>query len=222
MNKDSLFARMPPGLRRLAEPTALHGEDIALVPEQFGLHLTEIGMGLGINTAALYGKKATPAKINSTVAILLRLYAAFPEFIPRIEPPEPEALFNLISELDPKFKTYYLGPLLGLETNSSYRINREGFTGCAQTTRALAALIYRLLRVDPSNFSLIREAVELEAQASGISPASEIWKRGGWKQRSSLKNEDTGSEKQVRKRSVKSKSAPAPTVTTKKPVRRKP
>lgn len=188
MTDDSFRDRIKtvaPGLLRLSEPKPLFGPDYDLVRRHYNLNLTEYGAALGVNTASLYGKKADPKKIGSSLSILLRLYGAFPELIPRIEAPTPAELFSEIHEIDPEFRQYFIGPLLGLETNSAYRINTgtDDFDASTPTVRALAALIYKLVKSDPAHLELVKQAVELEAAASGIQPPTVVWRKGGWKKK---------------------------------------
>lgn len=220
--KPKKFAdRLQPGCARLAQPTQLDGEDIDLLPQNFGLHLTEIGMALGINNAALYSKKSSSDKLSSSVSILLRLYAAFPQYLPRITPPLPEELVDLVQQADPDFPGYSLGPLLGLETNSAYRILREGFDKSAQTTKALAWLIGQILKNNPSDFAVIKEAVELEAAGCSIKPVEQVWKTGGWKA-TKARLAETGQlrEKKPVKGNAAGRSKDSAPATAKKPVRR--
>ena len=181
MTKKRLINKMPAKFIELAEPTPLTGSIINRIISINALHLTEISMALGLNTAALYSKKARSQHLKSSVSILMRLYGAFPEKLPRIESPTAEELALKIQKIDPDFTpSYSIGPLLGLETNSSYRLTKKGFSKSAQTTRVLAWLINDLLDEDPENWWIIKDTVETEAKARQIYPPSDVWKNGGW------------------------------------------
>lgn len=188
MTQEHFAALVPPHLRRFTEATPLEGSDMELLTIHNHLHLTEISMALGVNTAALYSKKSSQAALNSSVSILLRLYAALPEFLPHLELPSVPQLIAEIKKVEPNFLLYNLGPLLGLETNSSYRLRDEGFEGATQTTRVLAWLIYEILTKYPEKgWPIIKSVIETEAKARKIVPTSSVWRHGGWSR--SLKKE---------------------------------
>src|SRR5690606_3730558 len=75
----------------------------------------------------------------------------------------------------------HLGPLLGLEINSSFRLKTAGLEVSSPTVRSLAQLIDILITVDPNNWFVIKNAVEIEAKARQVNPAEKIWQQGGWK-----------------------------------------
>lgn len=164
----------------MADPALLTGTNISQFAEAQNLHLIELGMAFGVNTAALYTKKSA-ANLNSSLSLLLRLFSAFPEHLPRFKTPTYESLINKITSIDPSFKPTHLGPLLGLEINSSFRLKTAGLEVASPTVRSLAQLIDILITVDPGNWFVIKNAVEIEAKARQVSPAEKIWQQGGWK-----------------------------------------
>ena len=136
-------------------------------------------MALGVNTAALYTKKGADS-MNSTLSLLLRLFSAFPKYLPRIKAPDVKDLLERIKEIDPSFRITHLGPLLGMEKNSSSRIKNAGLDSSNPSVQSLASLINMIINENPNNWFLIKEAVELEARARGIVPAERVWREGGW------------------------------------------
>lgn len=213
--RQTLLARVPPKLKPLCRPDILQGEDIDLLPQHCNLHLSEVGMALGVNTSALYSKKSAASRVNSSVSLLLRLYASFSHMIPRITPPDAETFLEKIRLVEPGFAKYSLGPLVGIEANSSYRLIEKNFVGASQTTRVLVWLIDKILDEDPNNWALIKAAVEVEAEARNIMPPSSVWKSGGWQRNKSLKNAKTPGKK------TDALSNENTTTTLKKPVRRR-
>lgn len=179
----TLIDKMPPEMAEIgmADPNLLTGANISqFAAAAQNLHLIELSMALGVNTAALYTKKGATT-LNSTLSLLLRLYAAFPEHLPRFKTPSYESLMGQIVEIDPNFKPPNLGPLLGLEINSSFRFKSTGLEGASPTVRSLAYLIQLLISEDPDNWWAIKNAVEIEAKARQLIPAEKVWHQGGWK-----------------------------------------
>jgi len=181
-SQTALLDQMPAAMAELgmADPTLLTGSNISQFAKAQNLHLIELSMALGVNTAALYTKKGA-SSLNSTLSLLLRLYAAFPEHLPRFKTPLYESLMERISVIDPSFKPTHLGPLLGLEINSSFRLKTAGLEGSSPTVRSLAHLIELLITEDPNNWWLIKNSVEIEAKARKLVPAEKVWQQGGWK-----------------------------------------
>lgn len=208
--KSPLENLLPPELAMFSEPILLNGAHIKRLTDTQQLHTTEIGLGLGVNTAGLYTKFGNPDPVKSSVAILLRLYAAFPELLPKVHLPEVDDFMAKIMAIDPDFKKSHLGPLLGLETNSSFRLHK-GFDEASQTAKMLVYLINRLIDMDPENWWVVRDTIQIEAEASGIEPAKSVWTKGGW------------SRNRVKKESIVTKKAPvrktAPSPTAKAPKR---
>lgn len=199
MTRKTLRDLVPIEMKEFASPAPLKGTEIKRFEKHNVLHSAELSMALGVNSAALYEKKKSPAVLQSSIAILLRIYAAFPNKVPRIAAPDAQKLMSKIVAIDPEFaqtvQSYSIGPLLGLEENSGYRFMREGLQDSAQTTKTLAWLIDLLLDEDPDNWWVIKNAVETEAAAKDIFPPSCIWKSGGWNKKSDSKVQD-GSDRQ--------------------------
>ncbi|MBF6615607.1 MAG: hypothetical protein ITG07_02665 [Candidimonas sp.] len=177
-----LFQKMSPEMAEIgmADPALLTGTNISQFAEAQNLHLIELGMAFGVNTAALYTKKGA-ANLNSSLSLLVRLFSAFPEHLPRFKTPTYDSLISKITSIDSTFKPTHLGPLLGLEINSSFRLKTAGLEVSSPTVRSLAQLIDILITVDPQNWFVIKNAVEIEAKARQVAPAEKIWQQGGWK-----------------------------------------
>lgn len=167
-------------LAHLSKPIPITGSDIAKVTETYNLHLTEASLMFGLNTSSLYEKKKKDETQPANISILMRIYAALPEYIPNLKPPPIERLILKIQEIDPEFDRSWIGILLGLEKNSSFRLRREGIEHGSQTTKILSNLIYNIIEDRPENWFLIREIVEVESAARKISPAQSVWTEGGW------------------------------------------
>ena len=177
--KQAIKAKLAPDLAIMGEPVLLTGTEINTFSVANKLHLIETSMALGVNTAALYTKKSAE-RMNSTLSLLLRIYSAFPEHLPRFKSPNVLTLIAQIKSIDRTFKLTHLGPMLGLERNSSTRIRKEGMHESSPMVQQLAQLISLVIQDDPNNWFIIKEAVEIEARARDISPVSRVWKEGGW------------------------------------------
>ncbi|MBA1280218.1 hypothetical protein [Stutzerimonas stutzeri] len=177
-----LLQKMSPEMTEIgmADPALLTGTNISQFAEAQNLHLIELGMAFGVNTAALYTKKGAD-NLNSTLSLLVRLFSAFPEHLTRFKTPTYESLIGKITKIDPGFRPTHLGPLLGMEINSSHRLKTDGLEVSSPTVRSLAQLIDTLITIDPENWFVIKNAVEIEAKARKVVPADKIWKLGGWK-----------------------------------------
>ncbi len=204
----------------MALPVRLTGEDIGRFTDRFELHLTEISMALGINTAALYTKKKSTDRLSSSVCLLLRLYAAFPSHVPRVVIPDADKLIEKISQIDPSFKKGYLGPLLGLETNSSFRLVKDS-RSASQTVQYLIFLIDKLLDESPDNWEIIKQAVEVEAESRSIIPASSVWPNGGWS-RATRSESNSPDKKPIKRQTIKraTDEQTAATSPTLRPIKR--
>lgn len=167
-------------LAHLSKPVPITGSDISKITETFNLHLTEASLMLGLNTSSLYEKKKKDEIQPANISILLRIYMAMPEYIPTSEPPPIEILIQTIQDIDPDFDRSWIGILLGLEKNSSFRLRREGIEHGSQTTKILSNLIYKIIKNNPRDWFLIREIIEVESEARSIFPADSIWTDGGW------------------------------------------
>lgn len=181
-SKPRLANLLPPDSKHMGEPITLTGSDIGDFAKSNGsseMHLTEISLALGINTAALYTKKKSAQRLSSSVSLLLRMYSAFPDYVPRLLIPAAEELTQKIIKIDPSFKKSHTGPLLGLETNSSFRLIKDS-DKASQTVKNMIYLIDKLITDDPQNWFVVKEIVELEARARQIDPPDSVWPRGGW------------------------------------------
>lgn len=167
-------------LTHLIEPTPVIGSDVSKFTETYGLHLTEIGLMLGLNTSSLYGTKKKDTVQPANISILLRIYTALPEFISKTEHPSIQNLISKIQSIDPEFQQSMIGMLLGLERNSSFRLRREGIEQGSQTTKVLSTLINLAISENPKNWFLIKEIIEIEAKSRQIVPPEKAWTDGGW------------------------------------------
>lgn len=179
MTKKNLSSRISAENESLAQPIVLRGSNLDHFSSVQDLGLIERSTAFGVNTAAMYGVKNADQTLKAPLAILLRLYAAFTDKLPRTWTPEFEDLLALINKIDPSFKSYQIGPLLGLDKNSTYRIKKDGIANSKESTKILASLIYRLLEESPDVWPIIKEVVDIEAEARGV-PAGEIWVKGKW------------------------------------------
>ncbi|MBC7198361.1 MAG: hypothetical protein H5U32_03830 [Pseudomonas balearica] len=219
--KQAIREKLAPDLAIMGEATPLTGTEISTFTRSHNLHLIEASMALGVNTAALYTKKGAKS-INSTLSLLLRIYSAFPEHLPRIKAPEVHELIARIKAIDPTFKLTHLGPLLGLERNSSTRIKKAGIHASNPMVQSLAQVISLAMADDPNNWFIIKEFVELEAKARGITPASKVWREGGWGGKSKPSDsDDSSSSKKLGNPGKGGKAEPKTSTTAKPLVRRK-
>lgn len=207
MTKKNLSSRISAENESLAKPIVLRGSDLDHFSSRQSLGLIERSTAFGVNTAAMYGVKNADQTLKAPLAILLRLYAAFTDKLPRTWTPEFEDMLALINKIDPEFKSYQIGPLLGLDKNSTYRIKKDGIANSKESTKILASLIYRLLQESPEVWPIIKEAVDVEAEARGV-PAGEIWVKGKWNKHESESGETT--EKKTGGRLKKQNSGDAP------------
>ncbi|MNJ44259.1 hypothetical protein D3C77_393030 [compost metagenome] len=165
-----------------------------------------------MNTAAMYGLKNADLPLKAPLAILLRLYAAYPETLPRMWTPSFAEFISLVRKAEPDFKEYAAGPLLGIDKNSIYRIrdSNEGFESCKESTKILVALIYRLLNENLDNWPVIKDAVQVEASSRGLDP-EQIWKKGKWKSPATEQDKEVeaGAPKQKSTRKIKKVAVPA-------------
>jgi hypothetical protein len=203
VTKKNLRSRISAENESLAQPIVLRGSDLDHFSSLQHLGLIERSTAFGVNTAAMYGVKNADQTLKAPLAILLRLYAAFSDKLPRTWTPEFEDLLALINKIDPGFKSYQIGPLLGLDKNSTYRIKKDGIANSKESTKILASLIYRLLEESPEAWPIIKEAVDIEAAARGV-PAGEIWVKGKWQKHESEPTQTT--EKKVGQRGANKSS----------------
>lgn len=223
MSQSALSKQIPTHLQQFAEPRLLTGADIELMRIHNDLHVSQVGMAVGLNTAAIYGKKSSHAPLQSALAILLRLYAAAPEYLPCVSTPSVPQLLSKIKEHEPEFQLGSIGPLLGIESNGSYRRRETGFNEASQTSRMLAWLIYRLLdEKGDAGWQTIKCAIETEAAARNICPPSEVWRSGGWKKFLKKKKKDAAEQPAEKSAASKMDDSSAPPVTKKLVIRNRP
>lgn len=180
MPKKTLRSSVSEENENLSQPVVLRGSNLDQFASTQNLGLIERATAFGMNTAAMYGLKNADLELKAPLAILLRLYGAFPETLPRMWTPSFTEFILLVQKAEPGFKEYSAGPLLGIDKNSIYRIRNEGFDVCKESTKILVTTIYRLLKEDLSNWSVIKDAVQVEASSRGLDP-EQIWKKGKWK-----------------------------------------
>lgn len=180
MPKKTLRSSVSEENENLSQPMVLRGSNLDQFASTQNLGLIERATAFGMNTAAMYGLKNADLELKAPLAILLRLYGAFPETLPRMWTPSFTEFILLVQKAEPGFKEYSAGPLLGIDKNSIYRIRNEGFDVCKESTKILVTTIYKLLKEDLSNWSVIKDAVQVEASSRGLDP-EQIWKKGKWK-----------------------------------------
>ncbi|WP_153785222.1 hypothetical protein [Pseudomonas sp. EMN2] len=164
---------------RLTKARPLRGSDLMQFGTTHDLSTVEACTAFGLNTVAMYGKKNEDPELNPPLAILMRIYTAYPETVPKIKTPTFDELVGLIRRAEPGFPDYSVGPLIGVDKNSIYRIREKGFESCKQYTQVLCELIYRLLSDDLRNWSILKDLVQSEAESRGQDPEV-IWKKGKW------------------------------------------
>lgn len=193
MPKKTLRSSVSEENENLSQPMVLRGSNLDQFASTQNLGLIERATAFGMNTAAMYGLKNADLELKAPLAILLRLYGAFPETLPRMWTPSFTEFILLVQKAEPGFKEYSAGPLLGIDKNSIYRIRNEGFDVCKESTKILVTTIYRLLKEDLSNWSVIKDAVQVEASSRGLDP-EQIWKKGKWKNPTTEAQKGDGSE----------------------------
>lgn len=171
---------LPLDLVAFGDPNPITGAMISRFIEQYEITLIEACASFGVNTASLYQKKGNDS-VSPTLSILLRLYAAFPDELYRIKVISPDELAKKIKAIDPEFRPTHIGPLLGMRANSGFRVRNNGLEGSSLQVRMLALLIDKLITQDKNNWFAIKAAIEIEAQANGITPPSEVWNGKGSK-----------------------------------------
>lgn len=193
MPKKTLRSSVSEENENLSQPMVLRGSNLDQFASTQNLGLIERATAFGMNTAAMYGLKNADLELKAPLAILLRLYGAFPETLPRMWTPSFTEFILLVQKAEPGFKEYSAGPLLGIDKNSIYRIRNEGFDVCKESTKILVTTIYKLLKEDLSNWSVIKDAVQVEASSRGLDP-EQIWKKGKWKNPTTEAQKGDGSE----------------------------
>ncbi|MGE6322956.1 hypothetical protein ACQKEF_22255 [Pseudomonas oryzihabitans] len=181
--KSPLEMKLAPESSKMGQPVALSGRDIDIFSELHDLQLAELCNAFGVNSSALYTQRSSNKTLNPSVAMLLRLFSAFPECIPRIDTPDPEVLLAKIKSIDPKFRKSHFGPLLGMAKNSSFRLSKSEQPGnqkANQPVRILMWLIDKLIDADPKNWFVIKDTVLIEAKAQGVQDHQRIFTDGRW------------------------------------------
>lgn len=216
MRKKTLRSKVSEENENLSQPVLLRGSNLDQFSSTQQLGLIERATAFGMNTAAMYGIKNADLELKAPLAILLRLYAAYPETLPRMWTPTFTDFILLVQKAEPGFKDYSAGPLLGIDKNTIYRIRNEGFDVCKESTKILVTLIYRLLSEKLSNWSVIKDAVQVEASSRGLDPEL-IWKKGKWKnQTDTIEKTDKAStpKKPTSTRKIRKTAAPDSNVGT--------
>lgn len=180
---DVLSEKVPATLKSLASNEPVSGYGMKIFNDMLGLKLTETGFALGINNSAWYGM-VNEGVLNPNLSILLRLYACFIDSVPRMVPPTIPELVSQIKAIDPSFNEGTIGLILGYDKSGLYRIDDPAaWEKAVQPTRVLAWLISKLLKENPSNWTYIKAALDLEAQSRGFSDLNEVVERGRWRRR---------------------------------------
>tara|TARA_R110001592_G_scaffold33503_12_gene116008 strand:- start:588 stop:1232 length:645 start_codon:yes stop_codon:yes gene_type:complete len=176
---DILNEKIVNTLKEFASNRALTGVDMKRLMTHHDLSLTEQGNALGVNTSSMYSKKGSNV-LDPNLSILLRLYAAFEDKLPRLTPPDIDDLIAKIRKADPEITPHSIGPILGYDLSSGYRLRKAGLTTANPTTRVLAWLIDQLLDEDLGNWEYIKAAILTEASARGHAEPMDVLKQGGW------------------------------------------
>lgn len=167
------------GKKGLEPPIRLSGGNLKQFSSAVDIGLVEVGTAFGLNTTRLYSIVNKDEPLKAPLAILLRIYEAFPEMLPRITTPTVDEFVALIRRAQPGFKEYSVGPLLGLDKNSFYRIQEKGFEASKDATKIIVILIWKLLNADIKNWPILKSLIEAEAASRGQDPAK-IWTSGRW------------------------------------------
>ena len=94
---EKLSEKVPASLKEFTSDKPLTGYDMKKLNEQADLKLTESGNAFGINTSAWYGT-LKKGELKPNISLLLRMYAAFFEHIPRIHPPSLKELIHSLGQ----------------------------------------------------------------------------------------------------------------------------
>lgn len=79
MRKKTLRSSVSEENVNLSQPVVLRGSNLDQFASTQNLGLIERGTAFGLNTAAMYSLKNADLELKAPLAILLRLYGAFPE-----------------------------------------------------------------------------------------------------------------------------------------------
>lgn len=168
-----------PPLRPLASSIRVPGNTIGTFRQLRNLHAAELAHLMGANSSALYNRAASSNTLTAGTSVLLRCYAVLPEYAQPLFVPTPADLVEAIKKIQKDFTPAHLGPLLGLEPNSSRRL-RKNFNHASQSVKVLAHFIWQAIHDNPSNWWIIKACIETEAMARGIEPGYKVWTDGGW------------------------------------------
>ena len=173
----------------LATPNPLTGKTISMFEKAHGLTVHDMTASLGLNTSTLYAQKRVTMGLAPNLSILLRLYSAFPHQIPKLNLPTIESVIEKIKAVDPNFNDRSIAPLLGFEMLASTRLlsQPECTNRMYQPTQRLLYLIDQLLTEDPENWWVIKQVVEVEAEASEIDPPEQVWTVSGYQRNTKIK-----------------------------------
>lgn len=161
--------------RRFVEALDLQGRHLKMFVSCYGLHPTDIPSLFGMSSASMYHhRRNREESIPFSTSILMRLYAVFPSLLPIKKTITRREFFKKIKAIDPKFKIGHFGILLGLKSQSGYRLMSES-TQCLSSTSNIIDCVNRLIDEDPKNWFLIKKIVEQNAHSMGIEPPSAIW-----------------------------------------------
>jgi|TARA_Y100001934_G_scaffold283650_2_gene405192 hypothetical protein len=212
---EKLSEKVPASLKEFTSDKPLTGYDMKKLNEQADLKLTESGNAFGINTSAWYGA-LKKGELKPNISLLLRMYAAFFEHIPRIHPPSLEELIEQIKAVDPDFKVAKIGVYLGYDVSSFYRVtDTTAWDKAAQPTRVLAWLISTLLKENPNNWEYIKAVFDIEAVSRGHSSLEDIVNQGGWRQPGEVPTPENPKQSVKPKTKTLAKKAPAQGVVKK-------
>lgn len=166
-------------LKSLGLPNPVYGKQIQNLSRERGMTTTEISHMVGLNNGAIYQKQGRNNELNASPSILIRCYAALPEFAqPPVLPTNAELVAE-IQKIDPGFKKKYIAPLLGLRVNGNHRLGTT-FDRGSQTVKNLVHVIWTAIRQDPNNWWPIKACVEVQAEACGVIPGVSIWESPTW------------------------------------------
>lgn len=195
------------GIKAQDPPVRLRGGNLKQFGSAVDIGLVEVGTAFGLNTTRLYSIVNKDEPLKAPLAILLRIYEAFPEMLPRITTPTVDEFVALIQRAQPTFKEYSVGPLLGLDKNSFYRIREKGFEESKDATKIIVILIWKLLNENIGNWPVLKSLIEAEAASRGQDP-EKIWTSGRWTTTKTVEDEKPADSDDV--------SQPAGTVVKRK------
>jgi hypothetical protein len=153
----------------------------SLFRESFGLTSAEAYWVLGLQVKAFYRFRQQPdRRVDAPTSILLRYLFQYPEDIGLFMPkPMPGAeIFDKIKDEDGNFKLGQLAPLFGASRVMSYEFSNPD-SPCPFFARRLAMVFQAAFSGGEPIYRLLRECVEEEVQARGLS-SDLFWRDGRW------------------------------------------